>query len=288
MILHLRRCACHTHIHTHTNTHTHTHTHTPRCNLISTESAAAPPLPKHTWRVPGVSFFYSYTHTSTCVCARAQTQEWVGARVHTHTHARARTHTHRASTDSSSSPHPTYARPFSFSLSFFLFLLFYAGHRQISGRLLGGPGHHRPKFALLPASATNVQVIFFHFYYFFLRTSSLSHVLPASDTNVQVIFFYNIFSGALPVSSFESQSNFFPFILFIFAYFQPQPRLYKYSAVFRASTAHVRAFFCSFFSLLASAAHAQGFFSIFFLFFFLYFQQQARMSKSCILQGVFR
>ena len=286
MILHLRRCACHTHIHTHTNTHTHTHTHTPRCNLISTESAAAPPLPKHTWRVPGVSFFYSYTHTSTCVCARAQTQEWVGARVHTHTHARARAHTHRASTDSSSSPHPTYARPFSFSLSFFLFLLFYAGHRQISGRLLGGPGHHRPKFALLPASATNVQVIFFHF--FFLRTSSLSHVLPASDTNVQVIFFYNIFSGALPVSSFESQSNFFPFILFIFAYFQPQPRLYKYSAVFRASTAHVRAFFCSFFSLLASAAHAQGFCSIFFLFFFLYFQQQARMSKSCILQGVFR
>jgi hypothetical protein len=30
----------------------------PRCTLISTQSAAAPPLPKHTWREPGVSFVF--------------------------------------------------------------------------------------------------------------------------------------------------------------------------------------------------------------------------------------
>ena len=30
----------------------------PRCTLILTQSVAAPPLPKHTWREPGVSFFF--------------------------------------------------------------------------------------------------------------------------------------------------------------------------------------------------------------------------------------
>jgi hypothetical protein len=78
---------------------------------------------------------------------------------------------------------------------FFLFLLLFAGHRQISGRLLGGPRHHGPKFGVLPASAPHVQVLFF--------------------------------------------PNFF---YLHFVYFQPQPRMFKYSAVFPASTAYVREF----------------------------------------------
>jgi hypothetical protein len=144
---------------------------------------------------------------------------------------------------------------------FFLFLLLFAGHRQISGRLLGGPRHHGPKFGVLPASAPHVQVLFFpnffylHFVYFQPQPRMSKYCF------FQIFFIYILCTSSLSPACLSTPP-----------YFQPQPRM------------SVNLFLQISFLLTASAAHVRGFV---FSFLFFYFQHQARMSKCCVLQSIF-